>query len=472
MTERTLSQQLAAFAVATVRDGAPDEVRASVRQRILDIAGLQAAALSLDTSAAALAFVDAQGGVGQAHVVGRDAAVPAAWAAFANGVLAHSLDYDDTHLPSVLHPSASVVPAGLAAAEHHGAAGPAVLDAIGVGIEVVVRLGMAGYDRDTNDSVFFAHGQHATSICGAIGSAVTAGLLSGLDEDRIADTVGVACSMASGIIEANRTGGTVKRMHCGWAAHAGVTAAQLVEAGFTGPPTALEGRFGFFEAFLHGTYDPAAVVDGLGEDWAVPGIFFKPYPANHFTHTGLDAARQLRGQGLDPDDVEEAVLGVAPSTVRTIGEPLEVKQQPETGYQAQFSGPYLVALGLLGGGGLGASLDDFTDALAQDPQRRALMARIRVEPDERCGEIYPYQFPAVLRVRTRDGVELVAEVLVNRGGPENPLSDTELREKFRSNAGRAYDTAALDAVETAVAGLAESAAGAADVLVPLGAVTR
>ena len=472
MSEPTLSQQLAAFALATVRDGAPEAVRASVRQRILDVVGLQAAALSLDTSAAALALVDAQGGAAQAHVVGRDAAVPAAWAAFANGVLAHSLDYDDTHLPSVLHPSASVVPAGLAAAEHHGASGPTILDAIGVGIEVVVRLGMAGFDRTTNDSVFFAHGQHATSICGTIGSAVTAGLLAGFDEDRIVDAIGVAASMASGIIEANRTGGTVKRMHCGWAAHAGVTAAQLVDAGFTGPPTALEGRFGFFEAFLHGTFDPDAVVDGLGDDWAVPGIFFKPYPANHFTHTGLDAARRLRAQGLDPDDVEEAVLGVAPSTVRTIGEPLELKQRPETGYQAQFSGPYLVALGLLGGGGLGASLDDFTDALAQDPRRRALMARIRIEPDDRCGEIYPYQFPAVLRVRTRDGRDLVEEVLVNRGGPDDPLSEAELREKFRSNAGRAYGPAALDAVEAAVVGLADGTAGAADVLRPLGTPSR
>lgn len=471
MSEPTLSQLLASFAVAEVRDGTPHEVRTSVRQRILDIVGLEAAALTLDTSAAALAFVDNQGGAGQAHVVGRDAAVPAAWAAFANGVLAHSLDYDDTHLPSVLHPSASVVPAGLAAAEQHGADGTTVLDAIGVGIEVVVRLGMAGYDRDSNDSIFFAHGQHATSICGAIGSAVTAGLLAGFDDEGIVHSIGVAASMASGIIEANRTGGTVKRMHCGWAAHSGVTAAQLVEAGFTGPPTALEGRFGFFEAFLHGTFDTGAVVSGLGEDWAVPGIFFKPYPANHFTHTGLDAARRLREQGLQPDDVDTAVLGVAPSTVRTIGEPLEVKQQPETGYQAQFSGPYLVALGLLGGGGLGAALDDFTDELAQDPARRALMARIRVEADERCGEIYPYQFPAILRVRTHAGVELAEEVLVNRGGPDDPLSDEELRQKFRANAGRLYDASTLDMVESAVAELAGTGS-AADVLAPLSTPTR
>jgi 2-methylcitrate dehydratase PrpD len=464
----TQAQELAAFAVRVLEDGAPSEVRRSVRQRVLDVVGLQAAALPLDTSHAALAFVDGQGGSGQAHIVGRDGTSTASWAAFANGVLAHSLDYDDTHLPSVLHPSASVVPAGLAAGELADASGPHLLDAIGVGIEVVVRLGMAGYDRETNDSVFFQHGQHATSICGAVGSAVTSALLLGVGERGVVDAIGVAASMASGIIEANRTGGTVKRLHCGWAAHAGVTAASLVQAGFTGPSTALEGRFGFFEAFLHGTVDLDEVTRDLGEEWAVPGIFFKPYPANHFTHTGLDAARRLRERGVDPDEVEEAVLGVAPSTVRTIGEPLEVKRRPETGYQAQFSGPYMVALGLLGGGGLGASLEDFDDEVARDPRRRELMARIRVEPDERCGAIYPRQFPAVLRVRTRDGREWVEEALVNRGGPDDPLTDDELLRKFRDNASRCYGDAAVSAVEVAVEGLEAGTHGPGDVLTPFG----
>lgn len=465
---QTLSQRLAAFATAVLRDGAPEQVRASVRQRILDIAGLQAAALPLETSQAVLRFVAAQGGTPYAHIVGSDALAPPGWAAFANGVLAHSLDFDDTHLPSIVHPSASVVPAGLAVGEQHDASGYRVVDAIGVGIEVVVRLGMAGYDKTSNDSVYFAHGQHATSICGAMGASVTAALLSDLGEQGVVDSIGVAASMASGIIEGNRTGGTVKRMHCGWAAHAGVTAAALVAAGITGPPTALEGRFGFFEAFLHGNVALDEVTDGLGRIWAVPGVFFKPYPANHFCHSGLDAARRLAARGLTPEDVEEAVLRVAPSTVRTIGEPLEMKQRPATGYQAQFSGPYLVALGLIGGGGLGAELADFTDERAQDPQRRALMARIRVEPDERCAEIYPYQFPAILHVRTKAGDELIEEVLVNRGGPQNPLTDDELLQKFRVNALSSYGPDTVAAVHRAVEGLASNKTRAGDVITPFG----
>jgi 2-methylcitrate dehydratase PrpD len=436
MSDPTLAQRIGAFAVATTFDRLPDDVVDSVRKRVLDTLGICVAAAPLETSRGARRFAAEQGGRGQAHAVGVPDKLPAPLAAFVNGVLAHSLDYDDTHLPSVLHPSASVIPAALAAAQATGADGRATIAAIACGLEVCVRIGMAGYDDEAGTSVYFEHGQHATSICGALGGAVSAAMLLGLDADGVTNTLGVAASMAAGIIEANRTGGTVKRMHCGWAANAAISAAQLVRHGFTGPPTVLEGRFGFFQAWLHGQYNGDAVSAGLGQEWAVPGIFFKPYPANHFTHAGIDAARALRERGLRPEDVESVRLGVPAPIVRTIGEPIDVKRTPQTGYMAQFSGPYTVVAGLLGGGGLGVGLDDFTDDLARDPQRRELMARVDVVADERCTAIYPHQFPAILRVRTRDGRELVEEVLANRGGPERPLSYDELGTKFADNAGR------------------------------------
>ena len=453
MAEPTLAQLLARFATEAGYDRLPDEVRDSVRKRVLDVLGICVAATPLETSAAAREFARWQGGHPQAHAVGMAEPIPAALAAFVNGVLAHSLDYDDTHLPSVLHPSAAVVPAALAAAEAAGADGKALVAAIAAGLEVTVRLGMAGYDADSRNSTFFEHGQHATSICGAMGGAVSAALLFGLDADGITHALGIAASMASGVIEANRTGGTVKRLHCGWAAHSAVSAAQLARCGFTGPPTVLEGRFGFFEAWLHGRFDPAAVTDRLGTEWAVPGIFFKPYPANHFTHAALDAAIALRARGLRPEDVAAVELGVAAPTVRTIGEPIDVKRAPETGYMAQFSGPYAVAAGLLGGSGLGVGLDDYTDALARDPRRRALMAKVDVVADDTCTAIFPRQFPAVLRVRTHDGGQLVEEVLTNRGGPERPLSYQELTTKFRDNAGRLLDAEVVEGIHRTVARL-------------------
>lgn len=437
MGETTLATELSRFAIRTLSGPLRDDVARSVRQRVLDVLGLCVAAYRLPTSAAAVGYLAEQGGRPEAHAIGVETALPAAQAAFANGVLAHSLDYDDTHLPSVLHPSAAVVPAALAAAQAGGADGAHTTAAIAAGLEIAVRLGMAGYDRDLGNSVFFEHGQHATSICGAMGGAAAAAMLMGLGEDGIVNALGITASFASGIIEANRTGGTVKRLHCGWAAHSAVTAASLVQRGFTGPPTVLEGRFGFFTAFLRGEADLSRLLDGLGEEWEVPGIFFKPYPANHFTHTAIDAGIALRSRGLPLDRIEHIELRVPSAVIRTIGQPIEKKRAPETGYQAQFSGPYAVVAGLIGGSGLGVGLDDFTDELARDPARRALMARVDVVPDERCDAIYPYQFPAVVRVRTDDGREWTEEVLANRGGPQRPLSDAELARKFHENvAGR------------------------------------
>lgn len=464
MAEPTLAQRLARFAAARRSDPPPAAVRADVPRRVLDALGLCLAAVELPSSRAVLDHVTGAGGAGQSRVVGLPGRFPAAQAAFANGVLAHSLDYDDTHLPSVLHPSASVVPAALAVAERTGASGADLVTAVAVGLEVCVRLGMAGYDPAAGNSRYFEHGQHATSICGTLGAAVAAGLLSGLDPDRLVDALGIAASLAGGVLEGNRTGGTVKRLHCGFAARAGVVAAELAGAGVTGPSTVLEGRFGFFQAFLHGRFDPAAVTDRLGEDWAGPGIFFKPYPANHFTHAGIDAARALRDRGLRPDQVAAVTLGVPAATVRTIGEPIEVKRAPETGYQAQFSGPYTVVAALASDGagaghGLGLGLADFTDALASDPYRRKLMSTVSVVADPECDAIYPHQFPAVLTVDTVDGRRLVEKVLTNRGGPDRPLSDAELATKFRDNATRAVPGEVADALAGTVRRMAELADG-------------
>lgn len=442
----TLAQLLARFASATTYDDLPDTVVSSIKSRVLDILGICAAASTLDTSRAVRKWVGSQGGVSQASAVGIATRLPAAQAAFVNGVLAHSLDYDDTHLPSVLHPSASVIPAVLAAAEANGASGKDVIRAIAIGLEVCVRIGMAGYNKRTKNSTFFEHGQHATSICGAMGAAAGVAALLG-DEATICDSLGIAASMASGIIESNRTGGTVKRLHCGWAAHSAVTAVELVRVGLTGPPTVLEGRFGFFEAWLHGVFDSSAITDNLGDEWSIEGIFFKPYPANHFTHAAVDAAAKMRRAGIVPEDIESITLGVPLPALRTIGEPIDVKRRPETGYMAQFSGPFAIAAGLIGGGGLEVGLDDYTDELARDDYRRSLMAKVDVIEDERCSKIFPAQFPAVVTARLTDGRTVVEEVLVNRGGPENPLSFEELALKFQDNARRTMSKEAMGQLE-------------------------
>lgn len=451
---RTPLQILAEFSAGVTYDALPPAVVESFTHRVLDTLGICVAATALDTSAMATRVAAAWKGPAEATVIGHAGRLPAPAAAFVNGVLAHSLDYDDTHLPSVLHPSASIVPGVLAVGEETGASTRDVIAAAAAGYEVCIRTGMAGYDRALGNSVFFERGWHATSICGTLAVAVAAARLYGLGADGIGHALGIAASMGSGIIEGNRAGGSVKRMHCGWAAHAGIVAALMARAGFTGPPSALEGRFGFYQAFCSGQFHVSELTDGLGDTWCLPGIFYKPYPANHFTHAGIDAAIRLRPD-LTLAEVEDIELGVPTPTVRTIGEPRDLKARPQSGYHAQFSGPFAVAAALLGGGGLGLSLEDFSDAHVQDPRYLDLAARVRVVPSAECDAIFPNQFPAVLRVRQRDGRTHEARVLVNRGGPDNPLSVDELKVKFLANAGRVVPASTAAGLADAIIGMTD-----------------
>jgi 2-methylcitrate dehydratase PrpD len=447
---KTLLETLASFVAGVTRDRLPDPVVTSLIDRLLDTVGLCLAAVPLETSGQALSVARRWGGSPEASVVGSPTRLPASSAAFVNGVLAHSLDFDDTHLPSVLHPSSTVLPAALAAAEQTGASPGDVLAAAAAGYEVCVRTGMAAYDRQLGNSTFFERGWHATSICGTLAAAAVGARLAGLDAGGIGHAMAIAASMSAGLIEANRAGGSVKRLHCGWAAHAGLVAADLARAGFTGPPSVFEGRFGFYQAFCGGTFDAHAMLDGLGETWCVPGIFYKPYPANHFTHAGIDAALALRPHLPDLAAIADIELAVATPTLRTIGEPREEKVRPRSGYHAQFSGPFTVAAALIGGGGLGVWLDDFTDTRARDPRYVELAEKVRTVASPECDAIFPNQFPAILTVTLHDGRRLVEKILANRGGPQRPLSQTELLTKFRANAGRTLDRDAVDRLADAL----------------------
>lgn len=457
MSEATLVQQLAAFAVTSRDDGVPDHVVDDAQRRLLDALGNAFAAFGTregngpEPWESIRRLVTGWGGTPESSAIGVVGRLPAPSAALLNGTLAHSLDFDDTHLPSVLHPSASVVPAVLAAADAQHSSGLETLIAIAVGDEICNRLGMGSYDPSIRNSIFFEHGLHATSICGTIGGAAAVALLLGLDVEGVSHAMAIACSMGAGLIEANRTGGTIKRVHCGWAAHGAVISAQMAEAGITGPPTVFEGRFGFYEALSRSWHDADAIVGGLGERWELLRTFYKPYPSNHFTHAGIDAAMAMRtGHGLDPRDVASMELGLPAPVLRSIAEPRNEKIRPQSGYHAKFSGPFTVATALVGGGGLGVYLDDFTDAHVADPERLRLAAAVTCVADDVCTEIFPHQFPAVLRVTTRQGATLEVRVNANRGGPENPLSDQELGVKFSLNAGRALSAADVSSLHDAV----------------------
>ena len=369
-----------------------------------------------------------------------------------NGLLARTLEFDDMAMPD-LHPSGVVVPVVLAVSECHGITGRDALASVALGLELCLRIGWAGFDSVARTSRFLQRGQDSSSICGTLAGAAVAAKLMGLDVKGIADAIGIAVSFAGGSLEANRSGGTIKRFQSGWAAKSAIQAATLASYGVDGPAQAFEGRYGFYRCFIDGIFNETVLTGGLGTEWRMTSLRFKPYPSNYYTHPGIDAALALRRKGLRAEDVQSAHLAVATPMLHTIGEPLDRKRAPRTGYEAKFSAPYTIASALIGGTGLGVGIDDFTDDLVGDPVRRVLMRKISVGSDPRCDAIFPDQAPAILTITTRNGERLVEETLVNRASLKSPLSERELAVKFSDTAKRALSSEATDALRAYIDGL-------------------
>lgn len=422
----TLARRLAEFAAALDLDRVPTHVLASARVRTLDVLGIALAASVADGAAAVLGAIDGWGSGGDCTVIGVKRTAAAPLAILANGTLAHSLDFDDTHALSITHASAVVVPVALALGEAGGLGGRAVLAATVAGLEAITRLGMAA------PGAFHARGWHATAACGPFAAALVAGRLEGLDVGRLTAALGIAGSFASGLMEYLADGSWVKRVHPGWAGHGGAVAAALARGGFTGPASVLEGRFGFYRAFL-GVDPDAGPFATLGQHWETPAIGFKPYPCCHLVHAYLDCALQLRREHALVGDSIEAVECLVPAGEEPIVcEPRLAKVRPRTAYDAQFSLPYTVASALLDGR---IGLDTFSPERLHERRRLELAQRVTHSIDHNSP--FPNGFPGWIRIRLRDGRSLEAQAPDGRGSLARPLPDEAVVEKFRDNATRA-----------------------------------
>lgn len=438
----TLARDLAAFAGRLRFEEIPPEVVASVRLRALDVLGIALAASTTELAPSLYGALEHWGAGGGCTIVGAKHQAPPPLAALVNGALAHGLDYDDTHAASITHASAVVLPAVLALGEAARADGRAVITAAVAGLEAITRLGMAA------PGAFHARGWHATAVCGAFAAALAAGRLERLGEDQLAAALGVAGSFASGVLEFLEDGSWVKRVHPGWAAHSGIVAAGLARGGFSGPATILEGRFGFYRAFL-GAEPDSAPFRTLGKEWETLRIGFKPYPCCHYNHAYLDCALALRrDHGFEAEAIEAVECRVPAGEIPIVCEPYEAKLRPRTPYDAQFSLPYSVAAALLDGR---VTLDTYAAARLNDPALLALAARVShtLDPDSR----FPDGFPGWVRVKLRDGRVVEAREPDGRGGARRPLTPQAVVEKFRDNAARALGAAAVRRLEEAALGL-------------------
>src|SRR6266513_1215514 len=288
----------------------------------------------------------------------------AAGAAFINGTAIHGEDFDDTFEGGPVHAGAVVVPAVLAACERHKPDGSSALLGIAVGVETMCRLSTVA------PTLTHKAGFHPTAIFGAMGAAAGVGAALGLTARQLVDALGIAGSMAGGIIEYLAEGAWTKRLHPGWAAQSGLRAALLGRSGFVGPRTVFEGVHGLFNGFAHTAQgDYHALIGDFGTRWVTDTLAFKPYPCGTMAQPYIDCARRLAARGVKSEDISEIVCEVAEGTVHRLWEPLADKQRPRNGYSAKFSTPYLLAAGFVHGG---VGLAAFTEAAIRDPQVLAL----------------------------------------------------------------------------------------------------
>jgi 2-methylcitrate dehydratase PrpD len=439
----TVAERLAGFTSTLSADALPPEVATAAKLHVLDTVGCGLAAFAVGVASGARDAMLEPGTTGPATAIGAPHGLPSTDAAFYNAVTCHALDFDDTHTGSIAHVSVAIVPAALAAAEAEGATGAELLAAIVAGNEVVTRLGMAA------GPLFHNVGFHPTAILGVFGATASAARIMGLDAATTRQALGIAGSLASGILENLADGSSTKRLHPGFAARSGILAARLAAHGETGPATVIEGRFGIYNAYLRrGDLDIDGQLSDLGERWETPNIAYKPYPACHFLHAAVDSAAEATTGGVDVDEIEEIVAFAPADVVPIVLEPLADKHAPRSEYDAKFSLPYSVASLLVHG-----KVDVMTyvgDAI-RDPRVLDLTQRVRYETKD--FPTFGKAFPGGVRVTMRDGTVLEAELPHQRGGEENPLTDDEVRAKYAANAALALGPADAAAIEDAVLGI-------------------
>src|SRR3954453_422098 len=335
LPKTSVAEMLADKIVALRPGGLPAATARKCEDLLIDVVGLCVTARNQDYVASALAGWEDDG---PCTVIGHKRTLTAAGAAFVNGTAAHGEDFDDTFEGGPVHAGAVIVPAVLAACERHDADGRMALTGIAVGTEVLCRLSLV-----VPKAVHKA-GFHPTAIFGAMGAAAGVGAALGLNARQMVDALGIAGSMAGGIIEYLAEGAWTKRLHAGWAAQSGLRAALLARSGFVGPRTVFEGVHGLFNGFAHTTHgDYDALIGDFGSKWVTDTLAFKPYPCGTMAQPYIDCARRLAARGLNSDDIDQIVCEVAEGTVHRLWEPLADKQRPQNGYAAKFATPYLLA---------------------------------------------------------------------------------------------------------------------------------
>ncbi|MCW2782173.1 MAG: putative 2-methylcitrate dehydratase PrpD [Marmoricola sp.] len=413
---------LAEMVASTGAADLPSAALNAARYDILDTLGCGIAGRTAMGVAEVTAVLLGQGGVEGSAVWGSGSLLPAAQAAFVNGMASHALDYDDIH-PGVTHTGVSVIPAALAAAEAAGVTDIAeVVAAVVTATEVADRIALAVTDGPG------VTGWLLTPLVGYFGAAAAAARMFGLAADKTLNALGFAYVQTSGNGQSTLDGALAKRMQPGFAARGGVFGAELSRAGLTAPTNGLEGPRGFYNVYHRGRYDPVPLRRHDSDGWLIERATYKPYPCCGWTHAALECAVWFAEQGIAAADIRRIEVGTNAQAYRSVGTPLPRRYNPQTPVDAQFSIPYTFATAFVTGG---IALADFSDAALRRPEVLELAALVRADIDPQLDAEYGRVLsPARAVVHLADGSTLEHVVVDPRGGETRPLTQEQLRTKY------------------------------------------
>ena len=409
--------RLAEYAAGLRYDDLPSDVVQRAKDCVTDTVAVIAQGSGLPWSQIVVRYAQRVGAGGRSRIIGvGEPTVQAFAAALANGALAHAFESDNLTMPGAgVHPGATLLPPALAIAQEQGSSGRDLILAIVAGFEVMYRIGRA--TKHSNER----RGFHAPGTTGPFGAAVAAGRLLKLDARRMTNALGIAGSLAGGLMEFARsgTGAMVKRLHLGRAAESGVVAASLAADGFTGPSSVIEGDAGFLKVFCP-EWEVADLTRGLGHEFATLTLCLKRFPVHMTAHTTVQAIMELRAEhGIKGEDVDRVTVAGSErmATINNIPEPTDIMM-------AQYSIPFCVALALFRDPRDPASYDQ--SALA-DANIRGICQRVEVTVADP-----PLPTPGASRVaiRVRDGRIMARQVDDYDGTPARPLGRAALRDRF------------------------------------------
>ena len=449
LSASAVSGELGAFAARLRWEDIPAAVRSRARHLILDAVGCALAARRFAFSTQSLEAIFELAGPGESVVIGQKRRLPLRDAVLANGILAHGLDYDDTHSEGIVHLTVSAFPTALGVAFHENLPIKDLLAAYIVAVEAGARLGAVA------KGAFHQVGFHPTGVIGAFACALAAGKLYGLDATQLAQAQGIALSVASGSLEFLEDGAWTKRLHPGWAGVGGIVAAALARRAFKAPRAAYEGRFGLFASYLGplaAACDLSRATAKLGEAWETMNVALKPFPACHFAHAFADAGIALHQKIPQPENIVQVTALVPAEIVKTVCEPSAAKRRPVSDYDAKFSLPYIIAASLIRGH---FTLVELEETALKDEQILSLASKVEYAIDP--NSTFPRHYGGEVVVRTRDGRELRQREAVNRGSADRPLSNADIVDKFMSNA--AYGASSQEGLQVskAILGMDEGA---------------